>query len=403
MEQRAALGLLYVVHSKCYNLSRMGDLNFFSESFSLGDIAREIGRLAIDEWGRLKPTLLIGRHPALIGAVEKIARYARSDSPVLLTGETGTGKELFARGIYLLSARRRRPWITVNCAQYHDGQLIASELFGHRRGSFTGAVNDHRGVFEVANGGTVFLDEVGELSLAAQAMLLRTLSEGEIVPVGDTQARQVDVRVIAATSRDLRAMIDRGQFRPDLYYRLRVFHVRVPAVRERGDDWELIAAYYLQQHIDRHRTRKVFSAGAADVLRKYDWPGNVRELKSVVETACSVSDDVIEPHDFAAELEAYSRDVQLRRVTAASPVDLGIDRMAMGGETFWDVVHKPFLDREMSRSVARDIVAAGLKRTNGNYKRLLDIFGVAPSDYLKFMDFLRHQKLKPDAPEANPR
>jgi transcriptional regulator with GAF, ATPase, and Fis domain len=376
----------------------MGDVNVFCEASSLGDLAREIGRRARDEWGDRKPTVLVGRHRALNDALDKVARYAASDAPVLLTGETGTGKELFARGLYLLSPRRRRPWLSVNCAQYQDSQLIASELFGHRRGSFTGAIADHRGVFEVADGGTVFLDEIGELAAPAQAMLLRALSEGEVVSVGDTRVRHIDIRVIAATSRDLRTMVDAGTFRADLYYRLRYLHIRVPPVRERGDDWELLAAYCLHEHTHRYRKRKSFSTAATDLLRRYDWPGNVREVKAVVDTACSVSgDDVIEPLDFAEELESYARQAQMRLVPLLSGPDAILDRMVSGEDTFWQLVHRPFLEREMSRSEARAIIASGLARTGGNYKRLLELFRVTPADYLKFMDFLRHQRLKPQA------
>ena len=168
----------------------------------------------------------------------------------------------------------------MNCAQYHDGQLLASELFGHRKGAFTGAIADHRGVFEEADGGVVFLDEVGELCVPAQAMLLRALGEGEILPVGATQSKRVNVRVIAATSRDLRPMIEAGRFREDLYYRLRHLHVRVPALRERGDDWRLVLELLRAQLAARRGSRKRFSDAALNGWARYAWPGNVRELRS---------------------------------------------------------------------------------------------------------------------------
>jgi transcriptional regulator with GAF, ATPase, and Fis domain len=383
----------------------------YTDSAGLVDVAKKINRLSVEHWGEKKATVIVGRHDKVCEALARAARFAPCESPVLLTGETGTGKELFARALYLLSNRKNRPFLTVNCAQYHDGQLIASELFGHRRGSFTGAIADHRGLFEEADGGVVFLDEVGELSVPAQAMLLRALSEGEIVPVGSSHAKQVDVRVIAATSRDLKPMVEAGKFRADLYYRLRYLHVHVPAVRERGDDWQLIAGYYLNRLSVQRATRKSFSADALKVMEDYHWPGNVRELKSIVDMGFHLSaGDVIDSCDFAHELEVISRQEQMRRIPllvdgrpGGAPVAVAVPddetdplvRMSRG-ESFWDVVHRPFMDREMSRVEARAVIARGLDRTRGSYKRLLGLFSVPQDDYLKFMDFLRHQKLKPE-------
>jgi transcriptional regulator with PAS, ATPase and Fis domain len=358
-------------------------------------VARRLSHLAAERWANRKPTVLIGRHEALRSALERVVRVAVSDDPVLLTGETGTGKELFSRAIYLFSRRARETFLSVNCAQHRDGQLIASELFGHRRGSFTGAVSDHQGVFEAANRGTVFLDEIGELSAAAQAMLLRTLSEGEVIPVGATHPVPVDVRVVAATSRDLGAMVAAGTFRPDLYYRLRYLHINIPAVRDRGDDWELIASYYLSQLAATAGTRKGLSADARQVLDGHQWPGNVREVRSVIDTGFYMSDgDVIRASDLAEALEVASRREQLARIPVE--FDDAITRMSEGRATFWDAVHQPFMQRELSRAEVRELVLRGLEQTRGSYKRLLTLFGVAETDYLKFMDFLRHQRLKPE-------
>lgn len=360
------------------------------------ELARRIGALSSERWGDQNHTLLIGRHRKLVEALEKLGRLAASDSPVLITGETGTGKELFARALYLLSGRKRGPFLSINCGRYPEAQLVASELFGHKRGSFTGAVSDHRGIFEEADGGVVFLDEIGELCPPAQAMLLRLLSEGDIRPVGSSHARRVNVRVVAATNRDLRGMIAAGTFHADLYYRLRYLQLRVPPVRERGDDWELIANYHLKRLGTSRSTMKRFSADALTLLGGYSWPGNVRELVSVVDTGFHLSDGpVIEPAHFTEQLEDVAREEQLQRIPLhRDPTDI-ISRMTAGGESFWEVVYRPFMDRELSRREVREIIEQGLYRTRGSYKKLLGVFGVAETDYLRFMDFLRHQRLKP--------
>jgi DNA-binding NtrC family response regulator len=364
----------------------------------LSKIADLVAARSKERWGERQCTTIIGRHASVNAVLEHATRFARSESPVLITGETGTGKELFARALYLLSPRWKREFLSVNCAQYRESQLISSELFGHKRGSFTGAVNDHQGIFETAEGGVVFLDEIAELSAQAQALLLRLFSEGEIVPVGANRSRRVNVRTVMATNRNLKEMVDAGTFRADLYYRLRQLNLRVPPVRERGNDWRLIVEHYVEEAAAvAGAEQKQFSPRALEVLRQHDWPGNVRELRAVAESSFHLSDGlVIGPESFGASLESVSRlrEMSLVPLVGAQPETL-LGRLLAGEGTFWELVHEPFLERDLNRCEVRDIIAGGLSRSGGSYKRLLALFGIAQEDYLKFMDFLRHHRLKP--------
>jgi transcriptional regulator with GAF, ATPase, and Fis domain len=373
------------------------------------ELARRIRLMSLERWGERRETLLVGQHASMLALQERVNRFAQASGPVLITGETGTGKELFARSIYLLSNRGRKPFFSVNCAQYSESQLIASELFGHKRGSFTGAFEEHRGVFTEADGGVVFLDEVGELPLAAQAMLLRVLSEGELVPVGDTRVRSVDVRVITATNRDLRALVAQGRFREDLLYRLRHMQLHIPPLRDRGGDWQLMADHYVRRLNAQTGTDRRFSERALDLLARYPWPGNVRELRAVVETSHSLTSgaELIEPSSFEEQLEGrapLAPEPGSGASTVAASVSVApstlaaelVGRMGAGAGTFWDLVHEPFMDRELNRAEVRSVIEEGLRRSNWSYKRALAVFGVAQDEYLKFMDFLRHHRLKPE-------
>ena len=250
-------------------------------------------RALLDETADLRSELealqgfedIVGESSTLRQALADVERVASGDTNVLVTGETGTGKELFARAIHRRSPRADGPLVKVNCAAV-AANLQESEFFGHEKGAFTGATTRRDGRFKLADGGTLFLDEVGELPLDLQAKLLRVLQEGEYEPVGSTRTERVDVRVIAATNRDLDAMVSDGTFRRDLLYRLNVFPVKVPPLRERGDDVLLLADSFLERLAARHGgPRRSLPPGARARLRRYDWPGNVRELQNVVERA----------------------------------------------------------------------------------------------------------------------
>ncbi len=234
---------------------------------------------------------IAGHSPALLAALRDVSQVAGTDATVLIQGETGTGKELFARAIHDRSARRERPLVKVNCAAI-PASLVESEFFGHERGAFTGATQRREGRFVLADGGTIFLDEIGELPLELQGKLLRVLQEGELELVGGSRTRKVDVRVVAATNRDLEREVREGRFREDLYYRLSVFPLHLPPLRERGEDVVLLATA-LSEKLARELGKAIAPLGHADLeaLRSYAWPGNVRELRNVLERAIITSTD----------------------------------------------------------------------------------------------------------------
>jgi formate hydrogenlyase transcriptional activator len=232
---------------------------------------------------------VIGRSPALQRVLREVEVVAPTDSGVLIQGETGTGKELIAQAIHNRSDRRDRPFIKVNCAAIPSG-LLESELFGHEKGAFTGAIMRKPGRFELADKGTLFLDEVGDIPLDLQAKLLRVLQEHEFERLGSTRTQQVDVRVIAATHRDLKQMVEEGTFRSDLYYRLHVFPLLVPPLRDRRDDIALIVRHFVDKYARRMNRRiETIPARTMEVLANYPWPGNVRELQNFVERAVILS------------------------------------------------------------------------------------------------------------------
>lgn len=231
---------------------------------------------------------MVGKSKALLEVRARVEKFAAHDLPVLILGESGTGKELLARQLHRSSARASRPWLAVNCAALPDG-LLLSDLFGHRRGAFTGAHADRVGVFESADGGTVFLDEIGELPWAAQGMLLRLLQEGEMRRVGESKTRRLDFRLVSATHKDLAAMVKAGEFRQDLYYRLRVAYVEAPPLREREEDAMLLAEHFLESSGPLGRDLK-FGDRARARIRNYSWPGNIRELKNAIDGAVALAE-----------------------------------------------------------------------------------------------------------------
>lgn len=294
----------------------------------------------------------------------RVARKAQdSDATVLLRGETGTGKERMARALHLGSNRRSRAFVAVNCAAFAEG-LLESELFGHRRGAFTGADRDKRGLFELANEGTLFLDEIGETSPGLQAKLLRALQEREIRPVGSTAERRIDVRIIAATNRDLRQAVSSAKFREDLYYRLAVIELELPPLRDRPEDIVPLAKHFLQLHGGANRgAPPTLDEDAVAVLRSHHWPGNVRELENEIQHAVAM----------CGTGNAITREILSLRVTSAlRPVV---------AETRWEVESL----RETLLRVEAWVISQALSRHDGHRSRTARALGITREGLYKKM------------------
>lgn len=334
----------------------------------------------------------IGRSLALCLLEEEICFAARSTAKVLITGESGVGKELVAQLIHEKSAASSVPLVAVSCAGIPD-TLLESELFGHARGSFTGAYRDKPGRLQLADGGMVFLDEIWEMSSRMQSLLLRFLETGELQPLGAVSPScLVNVRVVCATNRDLVQRVEMSEFRADLYYRLNVVHLAVPPLRARPDDIPVLLEHFLGMYSERYHSRRVgLGSEALSQLVEYPWPGNVRELKNVAERlAVRGQTDVIGVSDLPQEiLGGSTRWAASGNGLKPSKAEELLGRMLTQGESFWSAVHTPFMNRDLTRDDVRFIVQNGLEKTRGNYRVLIELFNMAPREYRRFLNFLR--------------
>ena len=353
--------------------TRLGAYDFLEKPLSLERVILTINHALSDRKLReqvrdLRRTLsadelLIGESDAMKQLEEKIRSAAPTISRVLITGENGSGKEIVARTLHRWSHRNEQPFVDVNCAAIPE-ELIESELFGHRKGAFTGAIDERKGKFELADGGTLFLDEVGDMSVRTQAKVLRVLQEQTFQKVGGQQPITVDVRVIAATNKDLPHEIERGGFRDDLYYRLNVIPIDVPPLRARANDVVLLAEHFLRRFAAETGTaRKRLSSGAATKLKAYHWPGNVRELRNVIERlAILLRGDTID-----------AEDVQLG-ARAATPSEISADLTLKEAR---DAFEKQFILsrlRDFGGNVSRTADALGVERSN--LYRKLHAYGI---------------------------
>jgi DNA-binding NtrC family response regulator len=300
---------------------------------------------------------ILSKNPQMHGVFELIGNLSHTNATVLIEGETGTGKEQIARAIHYTSLKKAGPLIAVNCAALPE-TLLESELFGHEKGAFTSAVGQRQGRFELAHGGTIFLDEVGDVPATMQAKLLRVLQERRFERVGGTESIEIDVRVIAATNRSLQKLVKKGSFRKDLYYRLNVVKIEVPPLRDRMEDVPLLATHFAQKYARPGEEPKRVAPQAMEVLLNYHWPGNVRELENAIERACVTSrDELIQVENLPGELENTPRD--------ALPFPVALDRPL------------PQLLRETAAYIERQYLSKALKKANGNVGVCAKICGLS--------------------------
>ena len=343
---------------------------------------------------QIREPQIVSRSQLMRDVRSRAKRIAAGDAKVLVTGESGVGKDLIARYIHAKSPRAARQFVAVNCAALTE-TLLESELFGHVKGSFTGAYREKVGKLQLAHRGTIFLDEVAEMSLRMQALLLRFLENGEIQPVGtDVAATKVDVRVISATNRDLQSMITAGQFREDLMYRIKVVHIHVPSLRERREDIRPL----VEHTIARTGQAIAFEDEALEALERYYWPGNVRQLQNIVEQLVwMASTDLVTFDDLPGALRQIGPSnlmpVRERRRQVADDLYAGL---VSGVYSFWDHTYTLFLNRDICRYDLRELVKRALAATCGNYRAVVKLFGMKDHDYKRFLNFLASHDCRVD-------
>jgi transcriptional regulator with PAS, ATPase and Fis domain len=330
---------------------------------------RELTSITQELGERYRFENIVGNSRAMQQVFRLLEKIIESESTVLIQGESGTGKELIARAIHYNGPRAKKAFVVQNCSAFNDN-LLESALFGHTKGSFTGAIKDKKGLFEIADGGTFFLDEVGDMSPALQVKLLRVLQEGTFTPVGGTETKEVDVRVIAATHKDLQKMVERGEFREDLYYRINVIKIQIPPLRERMDDLPILVEHFLRKHFrvrpGHARTRPPrLSEDALSAMQRYQWPGNIRELENEIER-CMV---------LGGDLDELPEDLLSQRVQ---------DAVGQGGAR-----QLPTRDYDGAGSLKnaiealeRDLIHQGLIRTHWNKSQLAKELGISRSNLI---------------------
>jgi DNA-binding NtrC family response regulator len=343
---------------------------------------------------------VIGTSLAFREVIEAAVRVAPRDIKVLITGESGVGKNVLARFIHGHSSRSSEPFVALNCAGITES-MLASEMFGHVRGSFTGAYRDKMGSLELAHQGTIFIDEIGDMGPHMQALLLRFLESGELQRVGsDAPRTRVDVRVICATNQDLAEMVEKGAFREDLFYRINVVHLQVPALRERVEDIRPLV-----QHLSEQSGHSLtFSDETLKQFERYRWPGNVRQLQNLIEQLSSqVTERPVELSDLPPTIVTKPLghfDVRHERRRSIAG-DL-YDGLTVGDVRFWEDLHPLFTQRDITRADLRQLIRQGLSTTAGSYRGLLQLFGMEAHDYKRLLNFLAAHDCLVDYREYRP-
>lgn len=367
--------------------SELGALDYLPKPFDINKLVDIVGRtLEIKPSERGVPQVdvdtslpIIGRSAAMQDIYRTIARLLPTDLTVMIVGESGTGKELVARALHDFGARASGPFVAVNMAAI-PRDLIESELFGHEKGAFTGAVQSQTGRFEQADGGTLFLDEIGDMPAEAQTRLLRVLQEGEYTSIGGRVPRKTNVRIVAATHRDLRQMIGEGTFREDLYFRLNVVPIRIPPLRDRKEDIEELSFYFLEQAAAKGLPARSLSDSALHALTGYEWPGNIRELEHLIQRLCVLSaDDVVDGRLIEQEIGATRDSGETEPVMEGRENDLS-DSAARHIHRYLDAhrghLPAPGLHERIMREVERPLIKLTLEATRGNQIKAAEVLGL---------------------------
>ncbi|MCD4653995.1 sigma 54-interacting transcriptional regulator [bacterium] len=347
-------------------------------------LQRHIIEKVLLESGR--STIIMGAHPSIFRLQELLERLSQINEPVLLLGESGSGKEIWGEALHILSHRSANPFIAVNCSAVPGQNMLHDQFFGHVRGAFTGAICHKKGIFELANKGTILLDEIGDIGFELQTLLLRVVETGIIQRIGEEKIRKLDVRVLSATHKDLQKLVQTKFFRHDLYHRLAVFELFIPSLRERISDIAYLSSYLLMRFATiNNLSPKICTENTLKKLQAHSWPGNIRELENVLKRAAiQAQGPTIQKQDIIFK-------DSFQTSTVANNAENIYQSMMKGDQDFWTAVKKPFIHRQITRNEVMSVLQMGYQTSQHNLKKLLRLFNMPPEDYSRFVAFLhRH-------------